>query len=179
MTRFIKVDTATVMSLDDIRLTGLCVPDNPVSLSDFGYEKITEVPMPEPAFTQEVIDEGVKHVNGEWTQTWLVADLTGEKLEARLAELEAKQVRAEADRVRKLWEAAHNYEFAQISGSAIGLLAMGVMQGKPKCLAVQNWIKGIWTEYYVRKASSSTNFDFSIAGECPHTVPEIMVELGV
>lgn len=78
-----------------------------------------------------------------------------------------------------LWQAAHNYEFAQISGSAIGLLAMGVMTGKPKCIAVQNWIKGIWTTYYTRKATGSTDYDFSVAGLCPHTVPELMEELGV
>lgn len=87
--------------------------------------------------------------------------------------------RIEAQRIASLWQAAHNYEFAQISGSAIGLLAMGVMTGKPKCIAVQNWIKGIWTEYYTRKAGTSVDTDFSVAGTCPHTVPELMEELGV
>jgi hypothetical protein len=81
-------------------------------------------------------------------------------------------------RTENLWRAAHDYEFAQISGSAIGLLAIGVLQGKPKCIAVQNWIRGIWTEYYLRKSSGSSDFDFTIAGVCPYTVPELMVELG-
>ena len=88
------------------------------------------------------------------------------------------QQQQEADRIASLWQAAHDYEFAQVSGSAIGLLAIGVLQGLPKCLAVQNWIKGIWTEYYTRKAGTSTDTDFSTAGQCPYSVPEIMIELG-
>lgn len=83
----------------------------------------------------------------------------------------------EAMRIASLWQAAHDYEYAQISGSAIGLLARGVMQSKPKCIAVQNWIKDIWTEYYTRKANGSTNIDYSMCGACPYTVPELMAEL--
>jgi len=85
----------------------------------------------------------------------------------------------EAQRIQALWQAAHDYEYAQVSGSAIGLLAMGVMQAKPKCVAVQNWIKSIWNEYYVRKANGSTDTDYSFAGPCPYTVPELMAELGL
>lgn len=94
-------------------------------------------------------------------------------------ELESQAAAFEASRVAQLWQAAHDYEYAQVSGSAIGLLAMGVMQGLPKCLAVQGWIKTIWTEYYTRKATGSTDYSFGVAGACPHTVPELMLELGV
>lgn len=85
----------------------------------------------------------------------------------------------EPARVAALWQGAHDYEYAQISGSAVGLLAMGVMQSKPKCLAVQAWIKGIWTLYYQRKASASIDSDYTPAGLCPYSVPELMAELGV
>jgi hypothetical protein len=85
----------------------------------------------------------------------------------------------EQQRIDRLWQAAHDYEFAQVSGSAIGLLAMGVMQGKPKCTAVQDWIKSIWTEYYTRKANGSTDYDYSFAGPVPYSVPELMAELGL
>lgn len=91
----------------------------------------------------------------------------------------AELQKIEDTRIASLWQAAHDYEYSQVSGSAIGLLAMGVMQSKPKCLAVQGWIKTIWTEYYTRKATGSTDTDFSIAGVCPHSVPELMAELGV
>ena len=85
----------------------------------------------------------------------------------------------EQQRIDALWQAAHDYEFAQVSGSAIGLLAMGVMQNKVKCIAVQDWIKGIWTEYYTRKANGSTDYDYSFAGPVPYSVPELMAELGL
>lgn len=85
----------------------------------------------------------------------------------------------EAKRIASLWQAAHDYEYAEISGSAVGLLAIGVMQGKPKCIAVQNWIHGIWAEYYTRKAGTSTDTDYSVCGTIPHTIPEIMNELGL
>ena len=83
----------------------------------------------------------------------------------------------DSDRISKLWQAAHDYEYAQISGSAIGLLTMGAMQAKPKCLAVRAWIDAIWAEYYSRKSSGSDNFDFSSVGPCPYTVPELSAEL--
>lgn len=86
---------------------------------------------------------------------------------------------AEPARIAALWQGAHDYEYAQISGSAIGLLAIGVMQAKPKCLAVQAWIKGIWALYYQRKASASTDNDYTAAGVCPYSVPDLMAELGV
>jgi len=85
----------------------------------------------------------------------------------------------ENQRIASLWQAAHDYEYAEVSGSAVGLLAMGVMQSKPKCIAVQNWIKSIWTEYYTRKANGSTINDYSGCGLCPYSVPELMAELGV
>lgn len=83
----------------------------------------------------------------------------------------------EEQRVASLWQAAHDYEFAEISGSAVSLLVMGVMQGKPKCTAVQNWIKDIWELYYTRKAGTATDCDYSSCGPCPYTVPELMTEL--
>lgn len=79
--------------------------------------------------------------------------------------------------ITELWQAAHDYEYAQISGSAIGLITMGVMQAKPKCLAVRAWIDAIWAEYYSRKSNGSDNFDFSSVGPCPYTVPELSAEL--
>lgn len=98
------------------------------------------------------------------------------KSQEQLEELAAQK---ETARVASLWQAAHDYEYAEISGSAVGLLSMGVMQGKPKCTAVQNWIKGVWEEYYTRKAGTSTDTDYSVCGSCPYSVPELMAELGL
>ena len=88
-------------------------------------------------------------------------------------------VDAETNRIAALWKAAHDYEYKEISGSAIGLLALGVGQGKPKCVAVMGWIQSIWTEYYTRKAGTSSDTDYSSCGACPYSVPELMAELGV
>lgn len=81
-------------------------------------------------------------------------------------------------RVARLWQAAHEYEYAEISGSAIGMLALGVSLAKPKCIAVQAWITSIWALYYARKASGSVEIEFSVCGPMPHTVPELMDEIG-
>ena len=85
----------------------------------------------------------------------------------------------ESVRVENLWNAAHEREFASVNGSGVGLVTMGVLQGLPKALAVQLWVKSIWAEYYLRKANGSQDLDFSVVGNCPHTIPELMSELGI
>ena len=122
------------------------------------------------------IRAAIAHCQQELSASNLTEDNIVAYQQEVLVEAEQKQ---EQVRVANLWQSAHDYEFQQISGSAIGLLAMGVMMGKPKCIAVQNWIKGIWTIYYTRKAMGETNTDYSSAGTIPHTVPELMQELGV
>lgn len=87
-----------------------------------------------------------------------------------------------AAKIDLLWQAAHDYEYAQISGSAIGMLAIGVVLQKPKSLAVAAWIKQIWDDnYYIRKAQVTfdepVNLDFSNCGPIPHTVPELIAEV--
>lgn len=82
-----------------------------------------------------------------------------------------------------LWKAANDFQSGQISGAAIGLLTIGVLAQKPKCTAVQAWIKSVWVEYYTRKAGVSlqnnVNLDFSICGNVPYTVPELMEEVSI
>lgn len=126
------------------------------------------VEVPDPAWPNPEIYSASENPDGSLTIVPLDPEV-----------IEQNAIAKEKSRIYALWQAAHDYEFAQISGSAIGLLAMGVMQGKPKCIAVQNWIKSIWVEYYTRKASGSFNNDFSGSGSCPYTVPELMEELGV
>lgn len=127
---------------------------------------------PDGGLTHQAVEVTPTLIGGEWVQQWELVPLDPEVVAANLEQ-------AEAARQSALWQSAHDYEFQQVSGSAIGLLAMGVMMGKPKCAAVQNWIKGIWTVYYTRKATGSHDTDFSVAGSIPHTVPELMQELGV
>lgn len=141
--------------------------------AQFGVVPVTFVSAPShDPITQAAERDGCELVEGSWRHKWRIDALSAEQIAANQADYEARRISA-------LWQAAHDYEYAQVSGSAIGLLAIGVLQGLPKCLAVQAWIKSIWTAYYERKFGTSTNTDFSIAGLCPHSVPELMVELGV
>lgn len=89
-----------------------------------------------------------------------------------------------AANVQALWQAAHDYEYAQISGTAVGLLVLGVSQSKPKALAVMAWSHAIWALYYSRKPTvaalaDQTLLDFTSVGPIPHSIPELMAELGL
>jgi hypothetical protein len=123
--------------------------------------------------------DGCELINGQWQYKWTVVPLDAATLAANQVAETTRIATAEAQRIANLWQAAHDYEYAAVSGSAIGLLAIGVMTGQPKCLAVQGWIKSIWVEYYTRKATGATSYSFKELGPCPHTVPELMAELGL
>jgi len=86
-------------------------------------------------------------------------------------------------KIDTLWSAANAVVSGSISGVALSLLTIGVLQSKPKALAVAGWSKSIWTEYYVRKAlvtaDSTDDLDFSSFGPMPHTVPELQEEIGL
>lgn len=82
----------------------------------------------------------------------------------------------------QLWQSAHDYEYAQISGSAIGMLTVLTLVKNPKAIAVQKWIQKIWAAYYEQKTKVTLNheydpvIDFSVIGDIPHTIPELMAE---
>lgn len=137
------------------------------ALADEGIEAVAHDPI-----TQHVKPDGIAISGRTVTRKYRVDTFPADAVQARIEKAEYK-------RVASLWQAAHDLEYNAISGSAIGLITLGVLQAKPKCLAVQGWIKSIWTEYYVRKASGSADTDFSLAGKCPHSVPELMAELGL
>lgn len=85
---------------------------------------------------------------------------------------------AEEQRQASLWEAAHAYEKSYISGVGLSILAVGVLMQKPKAQAVSAWSSLLWNgTYYPRKQSGSTDFDFSVVGPIPYSVPELSQEL--
>lgn len=127
------------------------------------YDEI--IPQPDiviPAWTEEV----------EAEYTIEIVDITDE--------MNAKDLQRKYD---YLWKAANDFQSGQISGAAIGLLTIGVLAQKPKCTAVQAWIKSVWVEYYTRKAGidlqNNVNLDFSVCGNIPYTVPELMEEVSI
>lgn len=88
-----------------------------------------------------------------------------------------------ATKIEGLWQAADRYTSSYISGVAVGILTLGVLQQKPKALAVTAWSSAIWAEYYARKAlvtvDSQDNHDFTGFGPMPHSVPELQAEIGL
>ena len=134
----------------------------PPTITSAWTEFIPRAPIVTPAWTEEF----------EAEYTIEIVDIS--------AEVDAKDLQRKYD---YLWKAANDFQSGQISGAAIGLLTIGVLAQKPKCTAVQAWIKSVWVEYYTRKAGVSlqnnVNLDFSICGNIPYTVPELMEEVSI
>lgn len=178
---YLNTQTMTQHSEQDIR----AAYPNTSFPTPFKPPEVYVLVFPAPRPTHDPITQGVIEATpvltdkGHYEQQWEVVALDPETVAANQAADAARIAAADAARIAALWQAAHDYEFAEISGSAIGLLAIGVMTAKPKCLAIQAWIKGIWTIYYTRKAGTSTDCNYTGAGEIPHTIPEMMEELGV
>lgn len=144
-------------------------------------------PTPQPAY--DPITRAVREiapvltVKGTFEQAWEVVALDAETVTANQAAQAAREAAALAANVDALWRAADAYTSGYISGVAIGLLTIGVMQSKPKALAVQAWSAAVWDDYYARKSAataiSAPNLDFSVHGPMPYSVPELRAELGM
>ena len=83
---------------------------------------------------------------------------------------------------KSLWDAASAWEQKYISGVALSLLTLGVLQNKPKSLAIAAWSNNLWNGiYYPRKAlvnlDSDPDCNFSPAGDMPYSVPELSAEV--
>ena len=100
------------------------------------------------------------------------------KSDEQIAEYQAGVI---ASKIEQLWQAADRYVNGYISGVAVGLLTIGVIQQKPKSLAITAWSQSVWNEYYVRKAAvtldSVLDMDFSSFGPMPFSVPELQAEV--
>ena len=139
-------------------------------------ESIPQAPIATPAYDEIIPQPDI--VIPAWTEE-VEAEYTIEIVDIS-AEMDAKDLQCKYD---YLWKAANDFQSGQISGAAIGLLTIGVLAQKPKCTAVQAWIKSVWVEYYTRKAGVSlqnnVNLDFSVCGNIPYTVPELMEEVSI
>lgn len=144
-------------------------------------------PAPQPVFdalTQSV-REGtpVLTVKGHYEQAWEVVALDTEQIEANQLAKDVADTKLINDKIEALWAATDRYTSGYISGVAIGILTIGTLQQKPKALAVSAWSAAIWAEYYARKAlvtaTSEVNYDFSMFGNMPYSVPELQEEIGM
>ena len=118
---------------------------------------------------------------GVYEQAWEIIELDPETIavnQAKKAEHDAKTV---ADKIEQLWQSADKYVTGYISGVAIGILTIGVLQGKPKAQAISAWSNQVWAEYYNRKEAitvdSPLDLDFSSFGAIPYTIPELQAEV--
>lgn len=95
------------------------------------------------------------------------------------AEIIANVAQEVEHKIEQLWRAATNHQNQYISDAAHAMVLIGADKSLPKCLAVKAWGTALWTEYYTRKADSqNAATDFSSMGAIPHTVQEIMEEVG-
>lgn len=144
-------------------------------------------PSPVPAHdsVSQAIREGAPVLTdkGHYEQTWEVRPLDAEAIATNTAMREAHDAKLIATKIDALWRAADAYTSSFISGVAIGILTIGVMQAKPKALSVSTWSSTVWDAYYERKAlvtaTSQDDLDFSTAGPMPYSVPELRAELGL
>ena len=137
------------------------IPQAPIITPAYD-ELVPQPPIIIPAWSEEI----------EAEYTIEIVDITDE--------VNAKDLASKYD---SLWKAANDFQSAQISGAAIGLLTIGALAQKPKCTAVQAWIKSVWVEYYTRKAGvdlqNNVNLDFSVCGNIPYSVPERIEEVSI
>ncbi len=133
--------------------------------------------------TQGVREINPSLVNDQWHQQFEIYDLEPEQIALNQAAKEATDAKLLNDKIEALWAAADEYTSSYISGVAVGILTVGVIQSLPKALAVSAWSSSVWTEYYVRKElvtlTSVDNHDFSAFGSIPHSVPELQAEIGL
>ena len=160
----------------------------PPALTDEMLASIGVLPVEQtaPAYnpiTQSATELPPALVGGKWKQQWEVMDLPQELVDENIAAQAAAEQATINAKVEALWTAADKYTSGYISGVAIGILTIGVLQKKPKAVAVSAWSSSVWAEYYARKAlitvTSEDNHDFSSFGPIPYSVPELQKEVGV
>jgi len=167
-------------------------------LSLKGYKLVTVVPQTYNHITEKLVSQPpLKNSDGQWEILQVSApedpanvanNCLGYKITTLTPEISAilqeagsyERVAAEVEktRINSLWFSANRLESYILTPTVVGLITQGVIQGKPKCIAVQAWVNAIWAEYYVRKASGSDDINYiPVVGNCPHTVPELVAEL--
>lgn len=157
--------------------TSFATPFNPE-----GYAVVFPVPQPTFDWITQAVREiaPVLTIKGTWGQAWEIYSLTPEQIAKNQALAEEEALKIEKARVDKLWQSAYDYEFAQISGTAVALLTAGFVAGKPKALAIAAWSNELWNGpngYYARRDSGSTDYDFSNIGLIPYSIPELSAEV--
>lgn len=98
-------------------------------------------------------------------------------------EISQNQINIESARLSSLYEAAMKQQTDTCDSNffgllmAIGTLCKGTGQEVPyKATSCINWLETLWTDYHTRKANGSTDYDFSMYGNCPFSFLEVRAE---
>ena len=168
---YIDIATGTRVSIYAIRTLHphMSIPDG-ADLADLGYAPIVLDSTPLLAPGESYAPGQLQQEGSIWRQTWVILPPPDPAILI-------------AEKTEMLWTAADRYTSQYISGGAFGMLAVGMMLGKPKCISVAAWSGAVWQAYYDRKelitTDSTVDHDFSSFGPIPHTVPELRVETGM
>ncbi len=182
MTYYRMKNTGQVVTENEYRLASPLM--HPAVFRPTDADPIFETPAPAITEHQRAVRNGVKQdALLNWVWDWDIVNFTAPEIEAyEAAKLETNAAIVDAN-INKLWQAADAYVTNFISGLAIGVLTIGVIQNKPKALAVRAWSAEVWGEYYIRKAAitatSTLDTDFSTFGPIPYSVRELQSELGM
>lgn len=86
-------------------------------------------------------------IEGHYEQQWEIVELEPEQIAINQEKKQSDEAAAIQNKIESLWSAADKYTSSFISGVAIGILTIGVLQQKPKALAISSWSSSIWEEY--------------------------------
>lgn len=153
----------------------------PVPLVPEDADAVLQSPAPSCSEHQYCIQNGVKQDSkGNWIWDWDIITMSDAEITTYENAKAVSTTAAVASKIDSLWNAANNYITGYISGTALTILAIGIMKNKPKALAVKQWSDAIWAEYYNRKdsisATSNVDYSFTSFGNIPYSVPELLVE---
>lgn len=180
--KFTYVDAITGVSVAaEPALNGAKFP--PVPGLAFSWARESAYPTEVPEFFGTCPDASDTQIDGV-----LGIFLQSDWEQMRLDEMSTRPVQPTPEeivrkKVEALWQAADKYVASYISGVAIGILTLGVIQSKPKAMAVTGWSSSLWAEYYNRKSQTNAtdvvDTDFSSFGPMPYSVPELQQEIGL
>lgn len=119
-----------------------------------------------------------------WVDTLILDNGTGPVRNPELTDEEFTEIKQSAIKENKtiLRQTAYNYVDKGVNGTMPGLIAVGLLKGLPRSIAIQQWIFKVWDLYYERKKQvteiyNPDLYDFSICGPLPYSAEELKEEV--
>lgn len=149
--------------------TSFSLPLVESEVSAFAADVLTLVDPPVISGGQSCVLSAAQNSNSTWSEVWTIVNPTAVVL--TLAEQQANLINA------------HNrFINSQLSPEGFSVLAIGIATQKPDSLAVETWLKGVWTDYLTRSANltagQTVSDDFTNNGTIPFSYAAIALEVG-